>query len=137
MRLSDINPAFQVTAKQAPASVPDLARMRKGFPQVPEEYLSLIQEATAIELRCEPRYLRIWHPDTCLDHADGYQMSRWLPGSVPIGDDGGGRVLMYFDGTKGWGLYRVSYGYLDPKGAVWVSASLTRLLVEKDGLENL
>ncbi len=49
----------------------------------------------------------------------------------------GGRVLLYFEGKDGSGLYRVGYGDLDPEDAVWVATDLQELLATGTGMHNL
>lgn len=76
-------------------------------------------------------------PDTCAEMDDGYEISKRLSGAIPIGDDGGGRVLLFFDGKSGPGLYRAGYGDLDPEDAEWVAGDLEALLSTGTGMENL
>ena len=124
-------------ASKPPAKEHDLAAFKMRFPAVPEEYAELMRDASEIELACGSHYLRIWHPETCVEMDEAYEISQRLPGSIPIGDDGGGRVLLYFNGTRGGGLYRVGYGDLEPEETVWVAASLKDLLSDRMGIENL
>jgi hypothetical protein len=123
--------------KGPPATDAALRKLRERFPMVPNEYLEFSKEATEVELEYQGHYLRIWHPDDCLEMDDAYDISARLPSAIPIGDDGGERVILYFDGNKGRGLYRVGYGDLDPGDAVWVAPSLYALLGEDSYIGNL
>src|SRR5690349_6401941 len=100
VHVSRINPRFKLLATEPAATAHDIALMRDRFPNVPKEYLELVADASEIELARGNRYLRIWHPCGCLEMNDGYGISKRLPNGVPIGDDGGGRVILYFDGDK-------------------------------------
>jgi len=53
----------------------------------------------------------------------GYGISKWIPGVLPIGDDGGGEVIFYANGKRGSGLSHVGYGNLDLDDAVWIAGS--------------
>lgn len=66
-----------------------------------------------------------------------YDIDVRLPGALPIGDDGGGRVALYMDGSSGFGLYLSGYGDLDSGSASWLSESLRDLLVAGICLEKL
>jgi hypothetical protein len=65
----------------------------------------------------------------------GYGISKRIAGAIPIGDDGGGRVIMYMNGKEGYGLYHVGYGDLDEEDAIFIASNLTALLEQAAGIE--
>ena len=115
----------------------EIDSLRAKFTEIPDEYEELSRDASEIELDFDGKYLRIWHPQTSKEMDEGYGISTRLPGAIAIGDDGGGRVLLYFNGKNGPGLYRIGYGDLDPEDAVWVAESLKELLSTGSGMDNL
>jgi len=137
VRLTGLDPRFKILASRPAANAEQLASLSRRFPAVADEFVELSSDATELELEFEGKYLRIWHPNTCAEMDEGYGISTRLHGAIPIGDDGGGRVLLYFTGTGGRGLYRVGYGDLDPEDAAWVAASLDKLLSTGDGMGNI
>ena len=60
-----------------------------------------------------------------MDHA--YGISKRIAGAIPIGDDGGGKVIFYMNGKKGFGLYHVGYGDLDAEDATFAAPNLSAL----------
>jgi hypothetical protein len=104
------------------------------FGTLPKEFMELVREVTELEVqhRNGP-YLRIWGPSGCVEMDEGYQIRQRIPSAMPIGDDGGGKVLFYSHGSRGHGLYCVGYGDLDINDATWVSATLGDLLENAKG----
>jgi len=138
MKLSDINPLFRILAKEPNADEAEIFQMQARFGVVKEEYRELIREATDVELQHKDGYyFRIWGPLTCIDMDEGYKIGEWIPGAVPIGDNGGGKVVFYFNGLRGSGLYIVGFGDLVADDAVWICSSLDELLGACSGVETL
>jgi chorismate synthase len=121
---------YEILSKESEASQKDIESILERFPQIPSEYLDLIDEVTEIELEWNAeQYLRIWHPDGCLEMDEAYDISLHIKGAIPIGDNGGGKVIFYMNGIEnGWGLYLVGFGNLDPEEAEYLASSLTDLL---------
>ena len=135
-------PPFHKTIKvlaSLPAATPQQLRAVKNkFPDIPDEYIRLMSQATEIELGLpNDRYLRIWEPGGCIDMDEGYSISRSMPDAIPIGDDGGGRVIFYAVGSNGFGLYRVGFGVLDLEGATWIAPNLEALLYRGVGIDRI
>jgi hypothetical protein len=135
--LSEIHQSFRVLAKRPEAAVGEITAIIERFPRIPSDYLRLIASVTELELEHEcGQYLRIWSPAGCFDQDDGYDISKRIPGAIPIGDDGGGHVIMYMEGCNGFGLYHVGYGNLDAEAAVWIAPTLTEFLTSAAGLDS-
>lgn len=133
--LNAIGHQFQVLAKGPPAEASSIEALNKHFGDVPEEYIETISDATEIELQHEQgRYIRIWGPAGCIEMDEGYDIRERISGAFPIGDDGGGRVIFYMQGTKGLGLYLVGYGNLDREDATFIAPSLREFLANGVGV---
>lgn len=134
--LDRLSPQFRLLAKSLPASEDQIRLLQSRFAPVPAQFIELIREATEIEIQHESGiYLRFWGPLGCIEMDEAYGVSGRMAGAFPIGDDGGGRVILYLDGKKGSGLYTVGYGDLDADDAIYVASSLGELLVEAKGIE--
>ena len=85
-----------------------------------------------------PGRLRIVRgPEGCLEMDEAHGISDYIPGAIPIGDDEGGKALIYMTGNKGWGLYLSGFGDLDAEDAQWIASNLRELLCECVGKEKL
>lgn len=134
--MAAINSTFTILANEPPADKTSVSALIDAYKEVPDEYLNLVAELTELELEHENgTYLRIWSPDGCLDQDEGYEVSKRIPGAIPIGDDGGGRILVYMNGAHGDGLYCVGYGDIARDDATFVSNNLTELLKDGIGIE--
>ena len=134
--LKSLNKNFTVLASLPAATQSQLMQMSGHFPSVPDEYLDLVGEITELELQHENgQYLRIWGPDGCIEMDNGYYVSKRIAGAVPIGDDGGGKVIFYMNGREGFGLYHVGYGDLDAEDAIFTAPSLLALLEQAIGID--
>lgn len=136
--LEELNPRFRVVSKQRPASASEISELQGQFADVPAEYLELIREATEIELEWDDAlHLRVWSPAGCIEMDEAYDISKRISGAIPVGDDGGGRVLMYMSGQVGPGLYTSGYGDLTRDDAKWIAGGLRELLTSGVGVEHL
>ena len=114
-----------------------LLRSKSTFSAVPPDYLELVGEVTETELQhAGGQYIRIWRPSGCVEMDEAYGIRRRIPGAVPIGDDGGGRVIFYQPDKHGSGLYHVGYGNLDPVDAIWIAPTLADFLTKGTGIES-
>jgi hypothetical protein len=135
--LAQLDKTWKLLARQPPASDSQVLMLNGHYPSMPDEYLSLIKEATEIELQHQRgQYVRIWGPKGCVEMDDGYDISQRIAGAIPIGDNGGGKVLFYMNGKKGFGLYHVGYGDLDADVAIFAAPSLSALLQHGVGLDS-
>jgi hypothetical protein len=134
--LDMLNSSFSLLASGPKASQEDLAALQNTFGQIPSEYRQLVQEATEIELQHRNgQYIRIWGPEGCVEMNEGYGIRNRIPSAFPIGDDGGGHVIMYYNGKDGFGIYHVGYGNLDGDDAIFVATDLTELICHATGID--
>jgi len=133
--LSSLDKGFKVLASRPAASGTDVSELKRRYPSVPDEYVTLVGEATEIELQHQAgQYLRIWGPDGCIEMDNGYGISKRIASAIPIGDDGGGKVILYMNGKKGFGLYHVGHGDLDAEDAIFAAPNLSALLEQGVGI---
>jgi hypothetical protein len=133
-----IHPRTRILARKGPAEEADLLAAQKRFGPLPDEYVAIVREVTELELEFENgRYFRVWGPSGCVEMDEGYAIAAQVPGAIPIGDDGGCQFVYYGQGNKGWGLYCMDYGDIDPDEGVWIAASLEGLLADQDGSKRL
>lgn len=133
-----LNSSLQLLASGPPASQYDISLMKKYFPNIPQEYLDLLHQATEIELQThDGKYFRIWEPIGCIDMEAGHGFGKHIVGAIPVGDDGGGSTFIYFRGEGRDGLYLVSNSNIDINDAIFISPSLNNLLFDGEGIENI
>ena len=136
MRLSQIHKHFSLLQYQGPANSHEIDQLVAKYPHIPQEYVELVGDATEIELGWHGRqYLRVWGPEGCCDTDEGYGFSKYIEGAIPVGDNGGCDALVYMEGTRGWGLYLVDYGFIERSEAKWIAASLSDLLGKGEGVD--
>lgn len=134
--LSKLHKDFKILAAKDGAKPEDIEVLKERFPNVPAEYVELVLEATDVEMNWnQEQYIRIYGPRTCLEMDEGYEFSQYIEEAIVIGDNGGGGALVYMDGKKGWGLYRLGYGAIDRDIAIWIASSLSAFLLEGQGIE--
>ena len=120
-----------------PSSQAEINAAVTHFGSLPQEFVDLVREATEIEVQHQNgQYIRIWGPLSCIEMDEGYGVRQRIPDAIPIGDDGGGQVLFYAHGGRGYGLYYVGYGNLDRDDAIWIAATLDDLLTNSNGIES-
>jgi hypothetical protein len=134
--LATLSKGFTVLASGPAAKAGQLKELKGHYPDIPDEYLHVIDEVTELELRhSSGQYLRIWGPNGCAEMDRAYGISKRIPGAISIGDDGGGQVIFYMNGGSGFGLYHVGYGDLDTDDAVFIAFSLSDLLEHAIGID--
>lgn len=128
--LERLNPHFHVTTRLPPSSSGTL-RLRRRFGSLAPDLEELYAEVGEVEvLGPDPKYFRIWSPEGSIDMDDGYKISEHIPGAVPIGDDGGGHVILFMSN----GIHRTSYGALFPEDLVFLAKSLGDFLADPEPL---
>jgi len=133
--LNRISDKFSVDVKKTPATKQEL-RILQQFSsiEVPQDYIEIVREATEVEICVDGKmYIRIWSPLGCIEMNKAYDIQKYLPNSLAIGDDEGGMALIYLDGEDGFGLYICDFGDLDIKEAVKIAPTLEDLLVHDIG----
>ncbi|MCF6285264.1 MAG: SMI1/KNR4 family protein [Candidatus Hydrogenedentes bacterium] len=137
MMLENLHETYKLLANCGPATRGGVELLELCFGSVPDDYLELISEATYVEIEHDDgQYIRIWAPGDCVESYKSYKIDEYIPTAVPIGDDGGGEIILYVDGGRGFGLYHVNAGDLDLDEAVWIASSLRKLLTEAKGIES-
>ena len=134
--LENISTMFSVDVKQGPANTEEIDRLRKfSSISVPDDYINVVKYATEVEIKVNNHsYIRIWSPLGCIEMNEAYNVQSFIPNSLAIGDDEGGRVLIYVAEGDSIGLYLVGFGDLDFEDAIWVAPSLHDLLVNNVGI---
>ena len=90
-------------------------------------FVKLLAEATEIEISYKGKYLRLYGPARCIEMNDAYEISKRIPGAIPVGDNGGGEAMIFLPRPER-GIYRVGYGSLALEDAEFVAQSLEDLL---------
>jgi hypothetical protein len=139
--LQRLSPRFSVRDAAHAASSSGIVALEglfeaAGFP-MPDDYRSLLREATDIELAVDgDHFLRVWGPEQALDRNAGHLIQRYFRG-VAFADDEGTRVYVLTDGASGPGVYRTWFGDLDPTEALFIARGVEALLVGGEGADLL
>ncbi|PGZ08171.1 1,3-beta-glucan synthase regulator [Bacillus cereus] len=137
--LENLNAIFTLETQEPPATEETVQELKKfSSIDVPSDYIEINQCCTNAEMNVNNEiYIRIWSPLDCIEMNKAHNIHKYIPNSLAIGDDEGGRVLLYTNGKKGFGLYTVDFGDLDIEEAIKISPSLKSLLVDGIGAEKL
>jgi hypothetical protein len=127
MMIASFHPEVAVLSSRKGAPASEIQFFRQRFPDLPPAFAELYREVTEIELSYKGRYLRLYGPSGSLEFDEAYQISEAIPGSVVVGDNGGGEAIIFISKPKA-GLYRVSYGALALEEAVYIASSIESLL---------
>jgi len=134
--LSNLNFKYDIDAFEAGADFKDIQNLMQ-FSQIsiPEDYIDIIAEKTEIEINVyHEKYLRIWGASKCIEMNTVHRIQKYIPLSLAIADDEGENILIYATGNKGFGLYVVEFGDLDVDEMIYISKSITDLLVHGEGM---
>lgn len=137
--ISKLTNSYKLVANKKASSDTDI-ELLKDFSkiQVPEDYVCLIEQMSEIELTvCKNRYIRIWGAIGCIEMNSAYKIQYWIPDSLAIGDDGNCNILIYANGNKGFGLYVVSLDDMETDEMVFISNTLSDLLIYNIGLKTI
>lgn len=137
--LDRMNKWFRIdTYGEASTEYEILKLMEYSCIDVPKEYLEIIREKTELEVCVnEKSYIRIWGANGCVEMNDAYNIQRYIPDSLAIGDDEGGSAILYANGKNGFGVYKIAFNDLDEDELIYVSESLEKLLVCAEGVEKI
>lgn len=103
---------------------------------VPIEFLDIIREKTEIEICVNnKKYIRIWGAKGCIDMNDAYNIQKYIPNSLAIGDDECSNAILYTYGKKGFGLYMVAFNDLDTNELIYISHSLESFFINGEGVD--
>jgi hypothetical protein len=124
---------------RTPASTEEeIATLLRKFPNIPKEYIAFTRKVGDLTLRRykdETFFLRIWHSKRPEDFEEGYHFSHYIPGSIPIGDNGRCDELMYLTGPEGFGIYVCHLNQLRPHLCRFVARTLAEILCKGKGLD--
>lgn len=69
---------------------------------LPKDYIEFfrVTDGGDGEFACYPEYVRLWPAAKVIDFNEGYEIQKWLPGIIGIGDNGGCDFVA-FDTTSG------------------------------------
>ncbi|AGB83056.1 hypothetical protein D781_2813 [Serratia sp. FGI94] len=137
---SKLHKSFSLDATNPGSTEIEIKKMKDFFHDIviPDEYLDFTSKHSDAEiLVLGDSYIRIWGVSGCLEMNESYDFQKYIPHSLAIGDDEGGKALFYANGNNGFGLYIVGFGDLDINDATFVSESLYKLLIDGKGAEKL
>lgn len=122
-----------------PATPEALAAAEAVFGPLPQDYVDVVtQHADFYVMQGEHILLQIWMPEWCVEALEQRGLAPHLPSDAfPCGDDLGGRILIYGLSAEHPGLYWMAVSIPDWEYATFVAPSLTALLFEGVGLEDL
>ncbi|MGK9182165.1 SMI1/KNR4 family protein [Priestia filamentosa] len=144
--LDNLTSKFRVDAIGEPSTEESIAQLKLFSPiEVPNDYIDIIRKGTDVEINAQVEdeegeyemYLRIWGANVSIENSEGYNLEKYIPSSIIIGDNEGGMVIIYSTGKEGLGIYLTGYGDLDISDAIYIAPSLGDLLTRNVGIENL
>lgn len=137
--LDNISSMYTIDARKSPLKEEEIkALLDFSTIDVPTEFIEIIQLASDIEINVSGQmYIRIWGASGCIEMNEAYEVQKYLPNSIAIGDDEGSGALIYLQGKDGFGIYYTRFADLDIEKAVKIAPSLTELLVNNVGVNTL
>ncbi|ARC84678.1 hypothetical protein U732_3080 [Clostridium argentinense CDC 2741] len=137
--LKQLSNRFSLDVVKEAAAKEDIELLKiKSSIEIPEEYIEIVKENIELEICVDGEvYIRIWGPKGCNELNEAYNIQKYLPESLAIGDDEGGGALMYLYGNEEFGIYLCRFGDLDIDEAIKISPSLKELLINNVGIDVL
>ncbi|MEC2077054.1 SMI1/KNR4 family protein [Metabacillus fastidiosus] len=137
--LDNISSVYTIDARKSPSKEEEIKELQDfSTIDVPTDYIEIIQLASDVELNISNQmYIRIWGALGCIEMNEAYEVQKYLPNSLAIGDDEGGGALIYLQGKDGFGIYYNRFADLDIEEAVKIAPSLTELLINNVGTDIL
>lgn len=119
-------------ASSEPPSTPDEINSLHQYSriQIPDEFINLISQATEIELMSSDCCFRIWGASGCIEMNQAYDIQKYIPDSLAIGDNEAGSILTYAQKNGSSALYLISLSNLDMNDAVLVSKTLNEVIFQ-------
>jgi len=133
-----LNEKYRINAYKPASTNDEISILQNYFTHylIPSEYVSFISQLTEAEiLILEDSYIRIWGAIGCIEMNSEYNIQKYIPSALAIGDDEGGKVIFYANGKDGFGLYKVGFGDLDIDSAEFIAPSLVSFLFDGVGAE--
>ena len=135
----NLHPDYRLYSFGPPAWPESIAAYQRAYAEIPPGYFEVVKEMTSAVLLWQLRTeLRLWGPDEAIGMDRAYKVSEFAPGAAPVGDNGGGELILYGNGGAGLGLYLVEAGslFLD-EDATFLSRDLYGLLERAEGAESI
>jgi hypothetical protein len=89
---------MEATLVRAPAArAEELARLSAAYPNLPEQYLRLLEQSNGAEgdLGVEPGWFVVWPAEEALVATGEYELPKYLPGYFAFGGNGGGELFVF------------------------------------------
>lgn len=127
--LENLPANFRIMDRELPSPT-ELASLIAIRP-LPADVVRLYEEVSSVDIEGpEPRYFRFWSPDEVLEIDTAYGVSAAVPRSIPIGSNGGGRLIIVRDGR----VFSVGYGALHEDQLRLLANSLKEFLQNPEPL---
>ena len=135
--LNKMSDKFEVVSSEFLSNDCEIEELIKcSWLEIPKEYLEILQEKNEIEILVnKEKYLRLWSVLGCIEMNDAYNIQKYIPESLAIGDDECCNVMIYANGNKGFGIYIVSLSDLDIDEMIYIADSLEDFLVNNEGIQ--
>jgi hypothetical protein len=142
MTLKNLTNRLRVGAHAGPSTEAEIAQLLEFAKRheilVPDDYLEVIRQATDLELIVEDRgCIRIWSATAAVEMNEAYEVQKYLPDALAIGDDEGGKAIALMDGPGGPGMYRFPFADPDRSEANYIAPRLSLLLADGVGIDRL
>ncbi|WP_317368704.1 SMI1/KNR4 family protein [uncultured Tyzzerella sp.] len=135
--LKDLNNRCNISQNEESSNFLEINKL-KTFSQidVPKEFLNIISEMSEVEINIDNyKYLRLWGAEGCIEMNSAYEIQRYIPNSLAIGDNEEGSAILYVNHNNKFGIYKIDFNDLDIEELSYVSKSLFDLLVNGIGLD--
>lgn len=135
--LNKISKSFKLAASDTKSSDGEIdALIQYAKIDIPLEFLEIIKEKTEIEILVNnEKYIRIWGANGCIEMNDAYDIQKYIPDSLAIGDDECSNAVLYAYGKNGFGVYIVPFNDLGVDELVYICDSLEAFFVNEKGMD--
>lgn len=137
--LRNLSSDFKIYAFQGPSTLESISKLVlfSAIP-VPQEFLDIIKTKTEIEICVgNKKFIRIWGADGCIEMNQAYEIQKYIPNSLAIGDDEDGNAIIYVVMDEKVSVYSIAFNDLEIDEMIYISKTLEDFLVRKDGLDTI
>lgn len=136
--LDNLNEKVVLAVSQPPEDCLDELRSFSRI-ELPSDYVELIRLGSDFEFQADGwDYFRIWGAAGCIEMNTAYLIQDRIPGGLGIGDDEGGRALVWCPSkVDPPGLYIVDFGDMFPESLEFVAPTLRDVLENGTGVRLL
>lgn len=128
--------SFQVIRCDIGEKSESIYELNKWFNiSLPIDYVQLLQQMSEIEINCSNKYIRIWNVQGCIEMNTAYDIQKYIPDSMAIGDDGYCNVFIYANGSNGFGLYILPLDDIEFDGLIFLAPSISDFFCKNIGVE--